>query len=58
VHHSPKAFLKRIDQKRIDEAADDPVFLGTMNRVLSAYDSYHAEPASNCRASRRCRRAT
>jgi len=44
VHHSPKAFLKRIDQKRINEAADDPVFLGTMNRVLSAFDSYHAEP--------------
>ena len=42
VHHSPKAFLKRIDQKRINEAADDPIFLGTMNRVLSAYDSYHA----------------
>ena len=42
--HSPKAFLKRIDQKRISEAADDPVFLGTMNRVLSAFDSYHAEP--------------
>ena len=42
VHHSPKAFLKRLDQKRINEAADDPVFLGTMNRVLSAYDSYHA----------------
>jgi starch phosphorylase len=44
VHHSPKAFLKRMDQKRINEAADDPVFLGTMNRVLSAFDSYHAEP--------------
>jgi len=44
VHHSPKAFLKSIDQKRINEAAADPVFLGTMNRVLSAYDSYQAEP--------------
>jgi starch phosphorylase len=44
VHYSPKAFLKRIDQKRISEAAEDTVFLGTMNRVLSAYDSYHAEP--------------
>jgi starch phosphorylase len=44
VHHSPKAFLKRMDQKRVNEAADDPVFLGTMNRVLSAFDSYHAEP--------------
>jgi len=44
THHSPKAFLKRMDQKRINEAADDPVFLGTMNRVLSAFDSYHADP--------------
>jgi len=44
TRHSPKAFLKRIDQKRINEAGDDPVFLGTMNRVLSAFDSYHAEP--------------
>ena len=44
VRHSPKAFLKSVDQKRINEAAADPVFLGTMNRVLSAYDSYQAEP--------------
>ena len=44
THHSPKAFLKRIDQKRINDAADDPVFLGTMNRVLSAFDSYLADP--------------
>jgi starch phosphorylase len=58
VHHSPKAFLKRIDQKRINEAGDDPVFLGTMNRVLSAYDSYHAVHKLACRASRRCRAMT
>ena len=25
--HSPKAFLKRVDQKRLDAAAEDPVFL-------------------------------
>jgi starch phosphorylase len=46
VKHSPKAFLKRIDQKRLRETADDPIFLGTMNRVLSAFDSYHNAPAS------------
>jgi starch phosphorylase len=40
VNHSPKAFLKRIDQKRLKEAAEDPIFLGTMNKVLSAYDTY------------------
>ncbi|MFA4969135.1 MAG: alpha-glucan family phosphorylase [Sulfuritalea sp.] len=44
VHYSPKAFLKRVDQKKINEAGEDSVFLGTMNRVLSAYDSYLAEP--------------
>ena len=44
VGHSPKAFLKRIDQQRLIDAADDPIFLGTYNRVLSAYDTYHNEP--------------
>ena len=44
VGHSPKAFLKRIDQHRLDEAAGDPVFLGAMARVLSAYDTYHNAP--------------
>ena len=41
VGHSPKAFLKRIDQHYLRQAADDPIFLGTMNRVLSSYDTYH-----------------
>ncbi len=45
VGHSPKAFLKRVDQHRLDEAADDPVFLGALARVLSAYDTYHTAPA-------------
>ena len=44
VGHSPKAFLKRVDQHRLDEAAEDPVFLGTLARVLSAYDTYHDSP--------------
>lgn len=44
VGHSPKAFLKRLDQQRLVNAADDPVFLGAYNRVLSAYDTYHNEP--------------
>jgi starch phosphorylase len=47
VGHSPKAFLKRVDQRRLEEAADDPVFLGTYYRVLSEYDTYHNEPARN-----------
>jgi len=44
VGHSPKAFLKRIDEDKLVDAADDPVYLGNFNRVLSAYDSYHNEP--------------
>jgi len=44
VGHSPKAFLKRVDEERLVDAADDPVFLGNFNRVLSAYDTYHNEP--------------
>ena len=38
---SPKAFLKRVDEKRLLEAADDHVFIGNFNRVLAAYDTYH-----------------
>jgi glycogen phosphorylase len=41
--HSPKALLKRIDQQRLLDAAADPIFLSTFNRVLSAFDSYRSE---------------
>lgn len=44
VGHSPKAFLTRIDEQRLIDAADDPVFLSSFNRVLSAYDTYLGEP--------------
>ena len=44
VGHSPKAFLKRVDQHRLNEAAEDPVFLGALARVLSAYDTYLDSP--------------
>ncbi|MCL2523021.1 MAG: alpha-glucan family phosphorylase [Betaproteobacteria bacterium] len=44
TNHNPKAFLKRIDQKRLEAAAENPVFLGALNRVLSAYDNYHEMP--------------
>jgi starch phosphorylase len=43
VGHSPKALLKRIDEKLLVEAAEDKVFVDNYNRVLSAYDSYHGE---------------
>lgn len=44
VGHSPKAFLKRVDQRRLNEVAEDPVFLGSLARVLSAYDTYRETP--------------
>ncbi|MEW6312460.1 MAG: alpha-glucan family phosphorylase [Pseudomonadota bacterium] len=44
VGHNPKAFLKRVDEQRLVDAAEDQVFLGNFNRVLSAYDTYHSEP--------------
>lgn len=49
VNHSPKALLKRVDQQRLTDAAGDPAFLGAMDRVLAAYDNYHAadKPAAN-----------
>lgn len=44
VGHSPKAMLKRVDEQRLEEAAEDPSYLSAFNRVLSAYDSYHSAP--------------
>lgn len=44
VGHSPKAFLRRVDERRLNAATDDPLFLNNYNRVLSAYDTYHSEP--------------
>jgi starch phosphorylase len=44
VGHSPKAFLKRVDQHRLDEAAEDPVFLGALARVMSSFDTYMGKP--------------
>jgi len=45
VGHSPKAFLRNIDQKRLHEAAADPVFLEAFDRAVAAYDRYH-DPAN------------
>ena len=42
--HSPKAMLKRLDEERLLDAAADPAFLDRLNRVLSAFDAYLAEP--------------
>jgi starch phosphorylase len=43
--HNPKVFLRRIAQARLEEAADDRVFMEDYNRVLSSFDTYHGERA-------------
>jgi starch phosphorylase len=43
VGHNPKAFLKRIDEQRLLDAARDPTFLDAFDGVLSSYDAYHGE---------------
>lgn len=40
VGHNPKVFLRRIDQHRLVQAADDPVYLDAYDRTLSRYDTY------------------
>jgi glycogen phosphorylase len=40
VGHNPKVFLRRIDQHRLLQAADDPVYLDSYDRTLSRYDTY------------------
>src|ERR1700693_5878760 len=40
VGHNPKAFLRRVDERRLVHAADDPVFRSSLEQALSAYDSY------------------
>ena len=43
VGHSPKVFLRRVSQQRLDEAASDRVYVEEYNRALSAYDTYLQE---------------
>jgi len=46
--HNPKALLKAVDQRRLNEAAHDPVFLHDFDRTLAAYDAYHGRaPATS-----------
>ncbi|MDY6994284.1 MAG: DUF3417 domain-containing protein, partial [Pseudomonadota bacterium] len=40
VGHSPKLFLRNIDQEYLNKAATDSLFLNAYHQVLSNYDSY------------------
>jgi starch phosphorylase len=42
-HHNPKVFLRRVSQRRLEDAANDRGFLEAYHRVLSAYNTYHTE---------------
>lgn len=42
--HSPKALLNRVDQSKLEAAAEDPGYLSQYGRVLSTYDAYLARP--------------
>src|SRR5436189_918662 len=43
VAHNPKEMLKRIDEQRLIDAASDPAFLDSLQRVLAAFDAYQAD---------------
>ena len=44
VHHSPKLFLRRIAQQKLDAAAKDRIFLDDYHRALMVYDAYFQQP--------------
>lgn len=48
--HNPRAFLRRIDEARLLQAAQDPEFLGAYERVLAACDAYRRDTARRCSA--------
>ena len=37
---NPKVFMRRVSQKKLEEAARDPIFLAEYHGTLSAYDTY------------------
>lgn len=45
--HNPKVFLRRIAQQRLDEAAQDRIFMEDYHRAMSAYNNYHREQANS-----------
>lgn len=45
--HSPKVFLRRVAQRKLEQAADDRIFMQDYNRAVSAYDTYHQEPSKS-----------
>ncbi|KPK39648.1 MAG: alpha-glucan phosphorylase [Gammaproteobacteria bacterium SG8_47] len=42
--HNPKVFMRRVATERLEEAAQDRIFMEDFNRALSGYDTYHQDP--------------
>ncbi|MGZ5063508.1 MAG: alpha-glucan family phosphorylase [Usitatibacter sp.] len=47
VNQNPKALLRNVSQRRLEEAARDPAFLHDFDRTLAAYDAYHSRPPTS-----------
>ncbi|WP_455210792.1 DUF3417 domain-containing protein, partial [Kaarinaea lacus] len=41
--HNPKLFLRRVSQRRLENAVNDRAFMEAFNRVLADYDTYMKE---------------
>jgi starch phosphorylase len=47
--HNPKVFLRRVAQQHLEAAVADNVYIQDYDRILAAYDSYHAHRHVNRR---------
>ncbi|HLN46825.1 MAG TPA: DUF3417 domain-containing protein, partial [Magnetospirillaceae bacterium] len=48
VGHNPKVFLRRVEERRLQQAAEDPVYLDSYDRAVSRFDTYLREtPRAN-----------
>jgi glycogen phosphorylase len=47
VGHNPKAVLRGVDQRRLDQAANDAAFLHDYDRVLAVHDRYQRVRSGN-----------
>ncbi|HME81500.1 MAG TPA: alpha-glucan family phosphorylase [Candidatus Eremiobacteraceae bacterium] len=43
VGHNPKVFLRRVEERRLQQAAEDPVYLDSYDRAVSRFDTYLRE---------------
>ncbi len=45
-NHNPKVFLRRIAQNKLDDAAENNLFLEEYTRVMSVFNAYHCKDIS------------